>query len=332
MVIDLAPETAMGMSSARARAARRGRGKSFRESLARMWFYRYLYLLMLPGLLFFLVFAYVPMWGIIIAFQDFHLWQGPLGSPWVGLDNFSRFFDGPYFWRLLRNTLVISGLNIALVFPAPIILALLLNEVPNQGYKRVIQTISYFPHFISWVVVGGLILYMFSVNFGFVTNVLAAVGLPPLKVLGSAPAFLPLLVSSSIWKEIGWGAIIYLAAIAGVSPDLYEAAIVDGANRLQRALYITIPSIAPVIIIMLILRVGQILNVNFQQILILMGNDGSLFEVGDVIDTWVYRAAFFQQQMSMATAVGLFKGVIGLVLVYFANRLANRLGERGLWT
>jgi putative aldouronate transport system permease protein len=137
---------------------------------------------------------------------------------------------------------------------------------------------------------------------------------------------------SSIWKEIGWGAIIYLAAIAGVSPDLYEAAIVDGANRLQRALYITIPSIAPVIIIMLILRVGQILNVNFQQILILMGNDGSLFEVGDVIDTWVYRAAFFQQQMSMATAVGLFKGVIGLVLVYFANRLANRLGERGLWT
>ena len=191
MVLDLAPETAMGMSAARARAAKRGRGRSFRESLARMWFYRYLYLLMLPGCSSSSSFAYLPMWGIIVAFQDFHLWQGLLGSPWVGFDNFSRFFDGPYFWRLLRNTLVISGLNIAIVFPAPIILALLLNEVPNQAFKRVIQTISYFPHFISWVVVGGLILYMFSVNFGFVTNLLAAVGLPPLKVLGSAPGLSP---------------------------------------------------------------------------------------------------------------------------------------------
>jgi putative aldouronate transport system permease protein len=306
--------------------------RSTRATLTRMWFYRYVYLLMLPGLLFFFVFHYIPMWGIVIAFQDFRLWQGLLGSPWVGFANFEHFFTGPYFWRLMRNTLLISGLNLVFVFPSSIILALLLNEVRSRFYKRAIQTVSYFPHFISWVVIGGLLIYLFSVNVGFVTNVLGSLGWPPLKVLGSASAFLPLVVLSNIWKEIGWGAIIYLAAIAGVNQDLYEAATVDGANRFQRALYVTIPSIAPVIIIMLILRVGQILNVNFQQILILVGNDGSLFEVGDVIDTWVYRAAFFQQQMSMATAVGLFKGLIGLALVWFANRMANRFSEGGLWS
>jgi putative aldouronate transport system permease protein len=286
---------------------------------------------MLPGLLFFVVFRYVPMWGVIIAFQDFRLWQGVFDSPWVGFQHFQTFFEGPYFWRLFRNTLIISGLNLLIVFPAPILLALLLNEVRHSAYKRMIQTVSYLPHFISWVVVGGMIIYIFSVNVGFLSTLMASWGLSPLPVLGNATAFIPLLIGSAIWKGLGWGAIIYLAAIAGINQELYEAATMDGANRFQRVLFVTLPNIAPVIVIMLILQVGQLLDVNFYQILILMGSDASLYEVGDVFDTWVYRMAFFQGQMSLATAVGLFKGVVGLVLIWAANRVANRISEGGLW-
>jgi putative aldouronate transport system permease protein len=271
------------------------------------------------------------MWGVIIAFQDFRLWQGVFDSPWVGFQHFQTFFEGPYFWRLFRNTLIISGLNLLIVFPAPILLALLLNEVRHSAYKRVIQTVSYLPHFISWVVVGGMVIYIFSVNVGFLSTLLASWGLPPLPVLGNANAFIPLVIGSAIWKGIGWGAIIYLAAIAGINQELYEAATMDGANRFQRVLFVTLPNIAPVIVIMLILQVGQLLDVNFYQILILMGSDASLYEVGDVFDTWVYRMAFFQGQMSLATAVGLFKGVVGLVLIWAANRVANRISEGGLW-
>jgi len=302
-----------------------------RSTLARIWFYRYIYLLMAPGLIYFLVFHYWPMWGVIVAFQEFRPWQGLLASPWVGFANFQAFFNGPYFWRLLRNTFLISGLNLAFVFPAPIVLALLLNEVRSTRYKRIIQTISYYPHFISWVVVGGLLIYMFSVNVGFMTAALGALGLPPIQVVGSRTALLPLVVGSAIWKDIGWSAIIYLAAIAGISPDLYEAATIDGANRFQRVIHITLPSIAPVIVVLLLLRIGAILNTNFEQILILIGTDASLYEVGDVIDTWVYRTGFAQGQMSLATAVGLFKGAIGLVLLVGANRLTNHLTGRGLW-
>jgi putative aldouronate transport system permease protein len=296
-----------------------------------MWFYRYIYLLALPGVLFFLIFHYVPMWGVVIAFQDFKLWKGVFDSPWIGFENFVRFFNAPYFVRLIRNTLVISLLDLVFVFPAPILLALLLNEVRHRWYKRFIQTISYFPHFVSWVVVGGMLIYIFSVNVGLLTKLLARFDLPPIPILGTAKAFLPLVVGSSIWKGIGWGAIIYLAAIAGINPELHEAATVDGANRFQRVLYITIPGITPVIVIMLILRIGAILNVNFLQILILMGSNASLYQVGDVIQSWVYRTAFWQGQMGLATAVGLFRGVIGLVLVWFANKVANRLTDTGLW-
>ncbi len=308
-----------------------GRRTRFRKVLGRIWFYRYLYLLALPGVLYFLVFSYVPMWGIIIAFKDFRLFRGLAGSPWVGLKHFQYFFTSPNFPRLLRNTLVISGLNLALVFPMPIILALLLNEIRRAFFKRFVQTVSYLPHFISWVVVGGLITYLFSVNIGLVNISLAHAGYQPIRILGSRVAFLPLLVGSAIWKEVGWGAIIYLAAIAGINPELYEAATVDGANRFQRVLHITIPGMTPVIVIMLILQVASILNTNFLQILILQGSDASLYEVSDVIDTWVYRAAFIKSQMSLATAVGLFKGVVGLVLVWLANRFAHAITDTGLW-
>ena len=273
----------------------------------------------------------MPLWGIIIAFQDFRLWQGILGSQWVGFQHFETFFQAPYFWRLFRNTLIISGLNLLIVFPAPIILALLLNEVRHSAYKRVIQTVSYLPHFISWVVVGGMLIYMFSVSVGFFNLTLSRMGFEPITILGNVKTFLPLVGGSAIWKGVGWGAIIFLAAIAGVNPELYEAATMDGANRFQRMIYVTLPSIAPVIVIMLILQIGQLLDVNFFQLLILMSGDASLYDVGDVFDTWVYRMAFFQGQMSLATAVGLFKGIIGLFLLWGANRLANRMSDGGLW-
>jgi len=311
--------------------ALRAEKKSLAYVLRRIWFYRYIYLLMLPGILYFLIFHYAPMWGVIIAFQEFKVWLGIAKSPWVGFEHFEFFFRSPYFVRLMKNTLLISGLDLVLVFPTPIILALLLNEVRHTWYKRFIQTIGYFPYFISWVVVGGMLIYLFSTNVGFVTTTLTKMGLKVPQILGSPKAFYPLVVGSSIWKGIGWGAIIYLAAIAGINPELYEAATVDGANRWQRMLYITLPAIMPVIVIMLILRIGAIMNVNFFQILILVGNDANLYEVGDVIQTWVYRSAFYQQNMSLATAVGLFNGVVGLILVYLANKAANRLTEGGLW-
>jgi putative aldouronate transport system permease protein len=332
MAAESVPERVTAGAGAQVRRlpAERSR-RSFAATLRRMWFYRYVYLLMAPGLLYFFVFCYVPMWGVVIAFQDFHLWQGVLGSPWVGLDNFSTFFQSTYFVRLMRNTLVISFLNLIFVFPAPILLALMLNEVRSDRYKRVIQTVSYLPYFISWVVVWGLLIYMFSVNVGFLTGLLGALGLPPLQILGSEGALYPLIVGSAIWKDVGFAAIIFLAAIAGINPELYEAAVVDGANRFQRIRYVTLPGITEVIVIMLILQIGAILSVNFQQILVLVGNDASLYEAGDVIDTWVYRVGFFQQEMSLATAVGLFKGLIGLVLVLGANRLSRRVTESGLW-
>lgn len=309
---------------------------SWRERLKKLWrqiwLYRYLYLLALPGVLYFVIFSYLPMWGILIAFKDFRLFRGLAGSPWVGLKHFEFFFTSPNFPRLLRNTILISGLNLAFVFPAPILLALLLNELKNGLFKRFVQTVSYLPHFISWIVVGGLLTYTFSQSMGIVNIQLQRLGMEPLQILGNKSAFYPLVVGTGIWKEIGWETIIYLAAMAGISPELYEAATVDGANRLQRVLYITLPGISAVIVIMLILQISAILNSNFLQILILQGADASLYEVGDVIDTWVYRAGFLKSQLSLATAVGLFKGLVGLVLVFSANKVASRLTGQGLWT
>lgn len=311
--------------------SRSARKEQLSKLWRRIWFYRYLYLLALPGVLYFIVFAYLPMWGVIIAFKDFRLFRGFADSPWVGFKHFEFFFTSPNFPRLLRNTIIISGLNLLFVFPAPILLALLLNEMKSGLFKRFVQTVSYLPHFISWVVVGGLLTYTFSQSMGVINIQLQRLGMEPLRVLGNQATFYPLIVGTGIWKEAGWEAIIYLAAIAGINPELYEAAIVDGANRLQRVLYITLPGISGVIVIMLILQISAILNSNFLQILILQGSDASLYEVGDVIDTWVYRAGFLKSQLSLATAVGLFKGLVGLVLVIFANKIANKLTGQGLW-
>lgn len=318
-------ESAMG-------PARTARSEKTKKLLARIWLYRYLYLLALPGVLYFLIFSYLPMWGVLISFKDFRLFRGFAGSPWVGFENFIFFFTSPNFPRLLRNTLIISGLQLVFVFPAPILLAVLLNELKNGIFKKFVQTVSYLPHFISWVVIGGLLTYTFSQSMGVVNLWLQGIGLEPLHILGNKSAFYGLLVGTNIWKEMGWGAIIYLAAIAGINPELYEAATVDGANRFQRIIHITIPGISSVIIIMLILQISSILNSDFLQILILQGSDASLYEVGDVIDTWVYRAGFLKSQLSLATAVGVFKGVVGLILVLAANKVANLITGEGLWS
>ncbi|MFD0679199.1 MULTISPECIES: ABC transporter permease [unclassified Paenibacillus] len=288
-----------------------------------------LYLLMLPGLLFFLIFKYVPMWGVIISFQDYSPYLGMLGSPWVGFDHFTRFFANPDFWLLFRNTMMISLLSLVFFFPVPIVMSLLLSEVKHRVFKRVVQSIVYLPHFLSWVVVVGITFLLFSQSSGIVNLVLEFIGFSRVDFLSNPNWFWGMLTAQNIWKETGWGTIIFLAAIAGVDPQLYEAAKIDGANRLRQTWHITLPAIRSVIIILLILRIGQIMDVGFEQVFLMM--NGAVSEVSDVFETYVYRVGIQGGQLSYSTAVGLFKSFIGLVLVILANRLAKRFGEEGVY-
>ncbi|WP_419182313.1 ABC transporter permease [Paenibacillus radicis (ex Xue et al. 2023)] len=288
-----------------------------------------LYLLMLPGLLFFLIFKYVPMWGVIISFQDYSPYLGMLGSPWVGFDHFTRFFANPDFWLLFRNTMMISLLSLVFFFPVPIVMSLLLSEVKHRVFKRVVQSIVYLPHFLSWVVVVGITFLLFSQSSGIVNLVLEFIGFSRVDFLSNPNWFWGMLTAQNIWKETGWGTIIFLAAIAGVDPQLYEAAKIDGANRLRQTWHITLPAIRSVIIILLILRIGQIMDVGFEQVFLMM--NGAVSEVSDVFETYVYRVGIQGGQLSYSTAVGLFKSFIGLVLVIGANRLAKRFGEEGVY-
>ncbi|MBP1965051.1 ABC transporter permease [Paenibacillus aceris] len=286
--------------------------------------HKYYYLLLLPGIIYFIIFKYIPMGGIMIAFQDFKIAGSMFTSPWVGLKWFRILFESPDFWVALKNTVIISLYKLVFNFPAPIILALLLNEVLSGTFKRIVQTIVYFPHFVSWVVLGGILFSVFSVDTGL------------LKLLGfsSSPmmnpdAFRGFLVGSEMWKEAGWGTVIYLAAIAGVNPELYEAARMDGANRFQLVRHITLPSIASTIVVLLILRTGQILNAGFDQIFILY--NPLVYNVSDILDTYVYRVGLTMGRYSFAAAAGLFQSVVGLIMLLTTNWLVRRMGERGLW-
>ncbi|WP_240419502.1 ABC transporter permease [Paenibacillus periandrae] len=290
---------------------------------------KFLYLLMLPGLLFFLIFKYVPMWGIVIAFQEYSPYLGIMGSEWIGFDHFTRFFANPDFWLLFRNTMMISLLSLAFFFPVPIILSLLLSEVSRMALRRIVQSIVYLPHFLSWVVVVGITFLLFSQSSGIVNIVLEFIGLPRIDFLANTNLFWGVLTVQNIWKETGWGTIIFLAAIAGIDPQLYEAAKMDGASRLRQTWHITLPAIRSVIIILLILRIGQIMDVGFEQVFLMM--NGAVSEVADVFETYVYRVGIQSGQLSYSTAVGLFKSVIGLVLVIIANQLAKRFGEEGVY-
>jgi putative aldouronate transport system permease protein len=268
------------------------------------------------------------MYGVIIAFKKFDVIKGILGSPWVGLKYFAKFIDDPFFWQAVKNTFILGFLSIVLAMPASIILALLLNEISSIKYKRFVQTTTYLPHFISTVVVCGMIVNFLN-NDGIINRLLKSLGGEAVQFMLIPGWFRPIFILSDIWQNMGWGSIIYLAAISGINPELYEAARIDGANRLKQAWYITLPSIAPTISILLILRIGRILTVSFQKVLLLY--NPATYKTADVIQTYVYRRGLLGAQFSYATAIGLFQSVVGLVLLIAANRLSKRLSETSLW-
>lgn len=304
--------------------------KTPRQKLwARMKRERFLYVLLLPGLLYFIIYKYVPMAGLVIAFQDYSVFKGVFGSEWVGLKHFYTIFDSTEVLRVLRNTLWISLLQLAVAFPIPIVLALMLNEIRNQAYKRIVQSIVYLPHFLSWVVVVSITV-VFMKQEGIINYLISDVfGMDKVAFLQEPSWFVPTILLQQLWKEAGWGTIIFLAAMAGVNMHLYEAAVVDGANRMRRIWHVTLPAIRSVIVILLILRLGDVLEVGFQQIF-LMQNPMNR-HVSEVLETYVYWKGIVDYSFSFATAVGVFKSVIGLVLIVLANRLAKRFGEEGLY-
>ena len=293
----------------------------------RVWEYRYLYLMLLPAIAAMLFFHYVPMYGIQIAFKDFKPRQGIWGSDWVGLKYFMRMFREYTFLSVLRNTLLISFLKLAICFPAGVVFALLLNEIGNLRLKKAAQTISYLPHFISWVVLGGIVKTLFSLN-GPVNALVALFGGEKTMYLTKSGYFIPILILTEIWKTMGWGSIVYLAAIAGVPAELYESAQMDGASRLQRMRYITFPSILPVVVTLFILRVGNIMNAGFDQIFNLYSP--IVYDVADIIDTYSYRVGLLDNDFSYSTAIGLFKNVIGVALMLSVNQLSRRINRSGV--
>ncbi|WP_409340266.1 ABC transporter permease [Paenibacillus sp. MBLB4367] len=300
--------------------------RAVRNNLRKYWD---LYLIMVPGIVYLVVFKYLPMWGIVIAFQNYSVFTGIRASEWVGIAHFQEMFTNPEFFRIFRNTLLISLYKLVWGFPGPIVLAILLNEVRRAWFKRSIQTLVYLPHFLSWVIIGGILINVLSPTEGIVNRIIQMFGLEPVFFLADPGWFRSVLVVSDIWKEVGWGAIIYLAALAGIDPQQYEAAIIDGANKWRQIWHITLPALLSTIVILFVLRLGHVLDVGFEQIFVLY--HPIVYEVSDVIETFVYRVGITQGQFSFSTAVGLFKSVIGLILVVAANRLAKKLGQSGIW-
>ncbi|MGN7359761.1 ABC transporter permease [Paenibacillus sp. SAF-054] len=301
-----------------------------RSGMARhAWEARYLYILLLPLVAYYVVFHYYPMYGIIIAFKEYSFSKGIMGSPWVGFKQFESMFSLPQFFDVLKNTLILAAGRIIIEFPIPIIFALLLNEVRRTFAKRFYQTVFTFPHFLSWVIVSGILINFLS-DSGVLNQLLQLVGLPKINLLMEPSSFRGLLFGTSIWKEMGWGTIIYLAAIAGIDPALYEAASIDGANRFQRMLKITWPSIRSTAAVLFILQVGNIMNgAGFDQIFN-MYHPG-VYEVSDILDTFIYRSTFYEGgSFSFSTAVGVFKSVINCILLIIANQAVKRMGQGGL--
>ncbi|MCY9692474.1 ABC transporter permease [Paenibacillus alginolyticus] len=290
---------------------------------------KWLYILMMPGLLYFLIFKYVPMWGVALAFKNYQPFTGFWNSEWVGLEHFHNFFQNPDFFRLLNNTLVLSLYNLVFFFPAPIVLALLLNEIRISFYKRTIQTLIYVPHFISMVIVASISYVMLTTEGGVVNEFLFQYSGQKINFLAEPQWFKPLIIIQTIWKECGFGTIIFLAALAGVDVEQYEAAVVDGADRWHQIWHITLPSIRSTIIILLILRMGHVLDNGFEQIYLM--TNALNREAADVFDTYVYIMGITQGAFSYSTAVGLFKSVIGVILVLGSNWLSKKFGQSGIY-
>ncbi|THF84710.1 sugar ABC transporter permease [Cohnella fermenti] len=294
----------------------------------RIWKDRFIYLLLLPGLIYFLTFKIVPILGNIIAFQNYNPFKGILASEFIGFDNFARIFEDTQVLRVIRNTLFISLMQILFVFPAPIILAIMLNEVANDKVKRFIQSVVYLPHFFSWVVIIS-IATIFLKPEGIINQVLMGMGYDWVPFMTKESLFVPTVIAELIWKETGWSTIIFLAALASLNHELLEASIVDGANRWKRIFYIILPSIGSTIVILLILRIGTVLDTGFEQIFLMLNPFNR--DIGEVLDTFVYEKGLKQSDFSFSAAVGLFKGVVGLILVYTTNRIVKRFGHDGLF-
>ncbi|RSL35341.1 sugar ABC transporter permease [Salibacterium salarium] len=290
---------------------------------------KWIYLMILPGILYFFIYKYVPMFGLIISFQDYKPYEGIMGSEWVGLEHFKRLFSDPDFWMIFKNTLILFALQIIIFFPIPIILSLMLNEVRQMYLKRSVQTLIYIPHFMSWVIIVSISYVLLTMDNGIVNGTLEAMGRQEVNFLLNPDWFRPMYVLQVIWREAGWGTIIFLAAISAVDVQLYEAARMDGANRFRQMWHITLPAIKGVIIILLILKIGDVLELGFEHVYLLL--NASNREVAEIFDTYVYTAGLKQGQFSYSTAVGFFKGLVGLVLVIGANWLAKKAGEEGVY-
>lgn len=295
-----------------------------------IWKKRWLYLMCIPGLVYLIVFHYVPMYGIMMAFQNFSFKKGIFGSPFNDFANFKELFGSQIFYRVLSNSLFLSVTRLIFSFPVPIILALLINEIRSKVFKRTAQTLMYLPHFLSWVVLGGIVVNMLSMTDGLVNDLIAASGGEKINFLGSVDWFRTVIIGSHIWKEAGWGTIIYLSALTSINPEYYEAAKVDGANRFQQTLYITLPGISGTIVIMLILAIGGLMNNGFEQIFLFKNNLNQ--SVAEVFETYVYQVGIAGGRYSYSTAVGLFKNVVGAVLVFSSNLIAQKLGQPSFYS
>lgn len=295
--------------------------------------YKFLNLLVLPCVIWLLLFKYTPMVGIIIAFKNYRGvgagFGGIFSTPWLGFRNFEMFFKSIYFTRLMGNTLLISLYRLVFAFPVSIIFALFLNEIRNNRFKKVVQTISYMPHFLSWVVISALVTTILSTDAGPVNAVLKALGMEPIFFLASEQWFRPVLVLSGIWQGVGWGSIVYLAAISGLPQEQYESATLDGASKIQQIWHITLPGIKEMIAIMLILQVGRAMTDNFEQVFTMYSP--AVYNVADIFDTYVYRSGITDANFSYSAAVGLFKSVCSLILVLFTNRITKKMDAGGIW-
>ncbi|MBR2036865.1 MAG: sugar ABC transporter permease [Lachnospiraceae bacterium] len=305
---------------------KKSKAQSFGRHMRRFY---WLYIFMVPGLLCMILFKFMPMYGLQIAFRDYSIVKGIWGSEWVGLKHFQNLFKSVNFLRVLKNSIVTSIFSLLWSFPAPIILALLLNEMKNITYKRTIQTIIYLPHFISWVIVITIVTGLLSQSNGIINNLIVTFGGEKIDFLTNPKWFRTVLIGTQIWKEAGWGTIVYMAALAGVDVQLYEAAMIDGANRWQRMLHITFPCIAGTVAIMLIMKMGHVLNNGFEQIWLLMNAPNKT--VADVLETYSYQLGLRQGQYSFASAIGFFQSLVGMVMVFVSNFLSRRMGGKGLW-
>lgn len=298
------------------------------KTLHKMWNYKWVYLMLLPVIIYFIVFKYVPMYGIVLAFKDYNIFKGIMESPWVGFKIFQKIFANKNFWNSIRNTFSLNLLTLAVSFPLTIIVSLMINEVMHTRLKKIVQSILYLPHFISWVVVASIVVNLFSQNGGTINLMLNHLGINSIPFLSDKHWWIFTYVVSNVWKEIGWGTIIYLAALTGVDETLYEASYLDGATKFQRLIYITLPSIKSVIVVMLILQISKMMTIGLDAPL-LLGNK-KVMDVSEVISTYTYRIGIEQAKYSESTAIGLFQSVVNIVILFAADKFAKAIGEEGI--